>query len=478
MANKGLLAATVVVSLIALSAFSLLERYTALPGVSVLASLAFLALCVGSLPSFGLREWVLAVIAISLSIGLLLRPDGGADASHALDRAAFFAAFIYLVTLLKEAAQRSPSVVELGTYLTRQPAGRRYHALAFGGHAMGVVLNFGAISLITPLIQRGVQKATPDPALRALLEQQQITALIRGFSWMIMWSPTAMTQAVLLTSIPGSDLSIVIVLGLSAALVMIFIGRVEDRWRWRGRLPRSSDAGQSVTAQALAPAFPQRAAWRFALVCSALILGAWVTTQLASVRPAIALMLVAPLIMSAWVFSQRLRVSRAGVLPGTVQDLWDIVQGSSNYLGKSAITLGAAGFIGEAAARLAPVDALAAHLQHMNLPDWAFLMCLPMIITLCGQVALSPILVVVFLSSVINQLPVLPANPSLIVFALGAGWALSMSASPNASASLLISSVTGIAPTTLTWRWNGRYALMCAVVFFLSFFALSRYFSS
>ena len=51
-----------------------------------------------------------------------------------------------------------------------------------------------------------------------------------------------------------------------------------------------------------------------------------------------------------------------------------------------------------------------------------------------------------------------------------------MSASPNASATLLISGVTGIAPTTLTWRWNGQYSIVCFVVFFISFYFLSLFY--
>lgn len=74
-----------------------------------------------------------------MTIGLLIRPVGGDAIFTALDRAAFFAAFIYLVTLLKEAAQRSRSVLELGVYITRQPPGRRYFSLAIGGHLMGVL---------------------------------------------------------------------------------------------------------------------------------------------------------------------------------------------------------------------------------------------------------------------------------------------------------------------------------------------------
>ena len=82
-------------------------------------------------------------------------------------------------------------------------------------------------------------------------------------------------------------------------------------------------------------------------------------------------------------------------------------------------------------------------------------------------------MVVVFLAAVINELPTLPADPNHIVFALSAGWALSMTASPNASATLLISSIARVPPTTLTWRWNGLYALLCFVAFVVCFALLS-----
>jgi hypothetical protein len=39
-----------------------------------------------------------------------------------------------------------------------------------------------------------------------------------------------------------------------------------------------------------------------------------------------------------------------------------------------------------------------------------------------------------------------------------------MFASPNATATLLISATSNIPPTTLTWRWNLRYGAICYVV--------------
>ena len=52
-----------------------------------------------------------------------------------------------------------------------------------------------------------------------------------------------------------------------------------------------------------------------------------------------------------------------------------------------------------------------------------------------------------------------------IAIALGFGWALSITAAPNATAALLVAGATGIPSTTLTWKWNGVYSLCAMVVF-------------
>ena len=453
-----------VIALIVLAAGELAVQYTGDKHALVLCRYAFLGLCICIAPSFKLREWALAAFALLLTAGLLLKEDGSADIWFALDRAAFFAGFIYLVTLLKEAAERSPSVLELGTYLTKQPTGRRYFSLAFGGHIMGVLLNFGAISLLTPLIQRGARSAEDQQQVKNL-EQQQLSALIRGFSWMIMWSPTALTQAVLFTSFPGADLGTVIPLGIGFSLLMIFIGRVDDRIRWRN---------VTMTQTIEIPRFPRKSAIRFSTICVVLIVSTLIVMAAADVSAAMALMLVAPIVMVTWVFEQNSSGQVSDAIAATSRTLKNILNDTAASQGRVAVTLGCAGFIGEAAARIAPIDLLANYLTVLDVPKWAFLIAIPIIITLCGQIALSPLIVVVFLSSIFNQLPNLPADPSLLIFAMGAGWALSMTASPNASATLLISGVTGIAPTTLTWRWNGAYALMCFAAFSAAFVILAR----
>lgn len=458
------------VTLVALSSTQIVYQFFDSEVAQLISRVAFLTLCSCLIPYFKFREWALASFATLLVLGLSFKENGVADVLFALDRAAFFAAFIYLVTLLKEAAERSPSVLELGIFITNQPPGRRYYALAFGGHATGILLNFGAISLLSPLVQRGARsRGTDTPELRQMaqnLEQQQISAIIRGFTWMVLWSPASLAQVVLFTSVPDADMRITVPLGIAATLVMIFVGRFEDRLRWRKT---------AVGFSSEPPPFPTRAAGRFSIICAILIGATLLVAWMANVGLVLALMLVAPLLVAAWFFEHNYTGNLTQSAKATLVSFGKMLRQSAVISGHSAITLGIAGFIGVAASKIAPVHVFSAYLETLGMPDWMLLICLPLIILLCGQIALSPILVVVFLGSVLSEFHTPAADPNLIFFALGAGWALSMVASPNASASLLVSGITGVSPTTLTWKWNGFYACLCVVVFSLSFYLLTRF---
>lgn len=464
--HRQTLAALMVLAMLVLAIAELYAEYTSWAFAPTLGVISFLLLAICLMRDFSVREWALFLLASILSVSIFYVEGGGQPIMDALRRAAFFAAFIFLVTLLKEAAARSSAVRDLGRYLTEQPKGRRYYTLAGGGHLMGILLNFGAVSLLTPLIQRGARAASNDAKLIALAEQQQISALIRGFAWMIMWSPTALTQVVLFTTFPTINVGLVTVLGIAASVILVIVGRLEDRFRWK------ASQYQILTTP---PVFPKYAAKRFFLVCSLLIALTLAFVATLNKSGAIALMLSAPLIMFMWIFAQTQSDEHVPRVQKTFTSIWNILMGSSSSLARNSFLLGTAAFIGEVGAKLTPVGSLAAMVNLEMMPDWLFLASLPVIITLGGQVALSPILMVVFLGAVINALPSLPADPNLIVFALGAGWAMSMTASPNATATLLISGIAKIPPTVLTWRWNGMYSLICYILFVLSFYLLSQF---
>jgi hypothetical protein len=279
----------------------------------------------------------------------------------------------------------------------------------------------------------------------AIRERRQLSALIRGFAWVICWAPTTLTQAIILDAVPGLEHGPAVATGIALSIVMLGLGWAEDRLRW-GRPRRTGGPPRP---------FPRRAALDLVAIYALLVLGALAVQRLAGTSLPQALMTVAPVLLVGWVISQ----SRAGVIGGAGGRLAGIVSVSVPRLALDAYLLGVAGYIGITAAALAPVGEIAGWTRDAGIPGWAIVAALPVLTVLGGQVALSPMMMVVFLAAVVTALPELPASPEVVGVALGAGWALTMTAAPNATGALLIAGATGIPSTVTTWRWNGAYSL-------------------
>jgi hypothetical protein len=261
-----------------------------------------------------------------------------------------------------------------------------------------------------------------------------------------------LAQAVLLTLFTEIDLGKIFILGIATSVLMMVVGLLFDRFEWRGTMR---------AAVVHAPARPTVALVRVGAVCGTLIVVTACLQISTGFTTALSLMFVAPLTTLGWFLLQK---------PATTSVLnqcglfWSALKLNASGLARSAIALGLSGFIGRALADLLPVAALASNIDFAAVPGWIFLAALPVLISLGGQIALSPIILVVFIGQVVQTFPALPADPTNIVFALSAGWAFSMFTSPNATATLLIAATSNIPPTTLTWRWNLRYGLLCYVI--------------
>jgi hypothetical protein len=307
---------------------------------------------------------------------------------------------------------------------------------------------------MAPLIQNAAKRE--DGTTDTDLEQRQLSALLRGFAWILLWAPTTLTQAVLLTLFTDIDLGKIIGLGIATSVLMILVGLFYDRAEWRS-LP---------TARITPPPFPRTALFRLGAVCVTLIAATAMLQIIWGFTTALSLMFVAPTVTLLWFAAQR-PPDRA--MTTQLCAFWPAFMGSAAGLARSAIALGLSGFIGRALADVLPMETLTVQLDLAGVPGWLFLASLPILITLGGQIALSPIILVVFIGQVVQSIPSLPADPTHIVFALSAGWAISMFASPNATATLLISATTNIPPTRLTWGWNLRYGLLCYAILVVIF---------
>ncbi|MEM6678257.1 MAG: hypothetical protein AAF675_10330 [Pseudomonadota bacterium] len=434
-----------------------------LSGLGVLSVVAIAA------PRFSLREVYLLTVCSALSAGVVWVSDTpGAVLAGALDQAAFLMAFILLIGLLQQAASTSEAIRTCGIYLTRQPPGRRYLSVFLGTHFMAQLFNLGVVSLLTPLIRRGSAAGAEDD-LGPIRERRQLGAMLRGFAWGVVWSPTAVAPLVLATLLPEAERLPWIAAGAVIALVILVVGWAEDRARFAA-LRRA----RGTSARPTPPPFPRGAYARLAGVATALLGITLAAMLILGGSVVFGLMIASPLVMLGWLALQaegpaRNRLTVAGTNAAA------ILRRTLPPAAPLAVTLACSGYIGRAAAALIPAEQWAEALGIAAMPGWLFLLGLSVTVALLSQFALSPIMMAVFVGSLIAELPVLPADITWAALAISCGWALSMTSSPFATVVLMIEQATGHSGRRLTWFWNGRFTALSIAVLAVSFWLLDRF---
>lgn len=451
--------------MMALSACELFYLYTDMPAAGWLSVALVLVIPLAGWRAMKMREIYLLAISFVLLALVMLRVDEWAGTvATGLGRSAYLASFILLMGFLREGAVTSPSILACGRYITRQPPKRRFAAIFCGSHFLSVMINLGSMSLLAPIIQRGVREPGQEFAdldlISKVRERRQLSAALRGFAWFLVWSPTAVTQAVLPTLIPGIDPFRLIGLGLVITAAMLALSWIEDTLRWGPLRRRLAAAGTlPVVDKSIAPWKP---IGKLALVCAALFGLTVVFLNLHAVTIVTGVMLAAPIVVIAWIALQQASDTTSG--SRLVERLSSSIFVSMPGFVREVVFIGCAGFIGTLAAALVPADQAAAALDLANVPGWQTMLALSLLVLFAGQVGLSPITMGVFLASVYAGLPVSPVDPTLAALAIAAGTAIASTGAPFASAVAMLARVSGHDAFTLTWRWNGVFTLL-AVAF-------------
>ncbi len=445
--------------LIGIAVFELAELHLHLHWTGLVAAGLLIAFLVLGQSRLGLRERYLLALALAATIAAFAwSPDPLELIRRGLGQATYLAAFMLLLSLLRDGAVTSPSVLALGEYLTRRPPGRRYIAIHAGGHALGMVLNFGALSLLGPLIQRGVEAdARDNPELAQWRLRRQMSALARGFSWIIAWSPTAVTQALVASVVAGSKPLLVGAIGLVTAAGVFVIGWAADRVT--GKQARTSLAARDALPRPdlSSRAFPWNSFTRFVLVCGALAVISLVLIVFTGARVIPALMLTSPVVTGAWVWLQFRNGQTVGqTVAGRLREIATVSVPAGS---PEAVTLSSAGYIGIVAAGLADAPALAEWSGITGLPAIAAYVGVMTLVPLLSNLAIPPMLTVTFLGSLYSSLPDSHLEPTLLAASMALGWALNLTASPFGATALILSRITGIPGTTLSWKWNTGFTL-------------------
>lgn len=444
--------------MLSVAGLELLARFSGLRVMQDGAWVAMLLVVMLSFRRLALREYYLvgaSVVATVLVIALL--PNPTTVLLGALDQAVFLMSFILLLGLLQATAATSPSVADLGAFLTRQPPGRRYAALSGGTALLAILFNIGVVSFLVPLIQRGIQRAAPGDPLNPIREQRQISALLRGFAWSVTWSPTAIAPLIVMDLIPGVDRVSWMGYAFPLFATLMIAGWLEDRVRFRAYKPRGV-LPVMVWPRTAALRFTATTLWFLFLV----LCFVWLFDE----SIVFGVLAACPIMVVGWLVAQQ----GASALPARLRQMVGTdLPGSINV----AVTLATSGYIGRAAAGLTPAAAVAEALGLAAIPDWLLLAMIPSFTAVISLLALSPTMMAVFLGSFFAALPVLPADPTLIAFSISCGWALSMTFSPFATLILIVSRASGIPISTLTWRWNILFTTFAALLLFPVFYLLT-----
>lgn len=451
--------------MVLLMAFMLLARATDYPLFEIGSYLAAGALILVSWRQIALREIYLISVCTGLTAFAFLGLDKSWDVfESAIAQATFLMAFLLLVSLLHEAAITSPSVSQCGQYLTRQPPSRRYLAVFSGTNIMSVLFNLGIISLLTPLIKAGVEQEKTNLPIAKLRERRQLTAMLRGFAWGVVWSPTAIAPLAVMELIDGISRELWSLYGLGCTIAICIVGWAEDKWRFRQLRPAHA-------AKRILPPFPRGAMLRFVFILISLFSLTILISVLSDDSIVFGLMVSCPLVMLGWLLAQN--YPQSGLLRAIGRQTATICFKQLPNNAKIMIALAASGYIGRIAAEMVPTQIISEMINRFPMPDFVFLLITTFIMIPFSYLGVSPIMMAVFFGSILGALPVLPVDPTLAALAISCGWALSMTTSPFATVVLMMSNLNGKPPLQLALGWNARFSLVAMGTLCVIFFILT-----
>ena len=454
-----------------------------LPGLGWVGDLAGLALLGFLLLEFSRQRAYARAVLIGFSAaglaGIALAHRAGTDAVGLFlagwRRGAEYAAFYFALSALRDAAETSRLVRACGRHLVAQPPGRRYAALAAGGHLFGIILSYGAIDLLGAMVTR----AATDAAAAPMRARRMLMAVFRGFCVMNCWSPLNVMTAVVATAVPAAPMRLLLPAGFVVAMAMLALGWAEDRLLWRRR---------PEPAPAAAPAGGWAIHLRLVALVGLVMALAEAAGALLGIGLVSAVTLAVPAVALAWVGVQARGAARLGAPGGPMGRPMGrlgvplpalLVRRARRFVARApvfraeATVLGASGFMGVALGGALSGAGLAPWLGA--LPPLAIPLAVPPLLMLTGQVGLNPIAVVALIGAAIPAPAALGVPPAVLAFACMLGWGLAVGVTPMSASAITTARWLRVSPWRVSTVWNAGYA---AVSLLLAWAAIGALFAA
>ena len=447
------------------------------PGLRVVGDLAGLALLGFLLLEFPRQRRYARTVLLGFSaaglVGIALAARQGVDPVGLFlagwRRGAVYAAFYFALSALRDAAETSRLVRACGRHLVSQPPGRRYAALAAGGHVFGIILSYGSIDLLGAMVTRANANANATVPATSVRARRMLMAVFRGFCVMNCWSPLNVMTAVVATAVPAAPMHLLLPAGFAVAMGMLALGWAEDRLLWRHR--PEPDA-----------ATPPAGGWgvhlRLIGLVALVMALAEATGALLGVGLVSAVTLVVPAVALAWVAVQARGAVRLGAADGPGVPLGALLwRRARRFVARApafraeATVLGASGFMGVALGGALSGAGLAPLLG--GLPPLALPLAVPPLLMLTGQIGLNPIAVVALLGAAVPHPAALGVPPAVLAFACMLGWGLGVGVTPMSASAITTARWLHVSPWQVSTVWNATYT---AAALLLSWAAIAALF--
>ena len=387
--------------------------------------------------------------AILVMIGLAGAAASGRWDAVVLDAIARSRAFLLLffaVSWLQIPAGRSPSLLVVRTAILNQPPGRRFLFLSYGIHVLGSILNLAGLSLFSAVVRE--QKDLN-------LKRRVAMALIQGFTSASCWSPFYVGMIVVLVAIPTLKWSDVAPSGAMLALTLIMTGWLYDRYAVRqSTLPSQNPAKSKLSALKISQAI---------LIPGLLVASVVAVLELTGVAIPVALGLVSPPFAIIWFalieFQPHTAIQRGVELTGKVV-------GGLPSLRNEAMVFVAANILGLGVASAIPAaDFSSVIIQIIPWAD-ARIFLLFVIFVVCGFIGIHPVIVILFIGSVLAPEALGLRDWIVGVVYLGC-WGLCTMISPFSGTTLFMARETGTPAHVIAWQWASRPTILQAFAIFL-----------
>lgn len=380
--------------------------------------------------------------------------DWTAMTERALQTASFVAAFFTALAWLRNAAGSSRTIERCGRFLAEQPPGRRYLALTAGGHLFGLVLLYGAISLLGSLAESSARRE-PNEEIRAIRTRRMLLAIQRGFVATLCWSPLTFSMAISTSVVPGSSWAGAVGLCAVGSVILAVLGWALDTlFKPKLSAPAPPRAKPEGSWGDLTPL----------LVLLALLMAGVGALQVATgLRLVAAVMVVVPAISLSWIAIQAHGNRMRPFAHTAYRALHYVIDDLPEYRSELVLLI-MAGFIGTLGSSLLGPMVAGSGIDLATIPTWLLLVGLMWVVPITGQLGMNPILSVSLLAPLLPEASALGISPNVIIVALTAGWALSGASSPYTATTLLVGALGHVSALHVGWKWNGAYTLIGGVL--------------